>query len=152
MLTIEGAPGEDTDCTMWMCRLLRDIAGCACLKIRFLLLWLICFHIATDKALYFIRKLLISFLFLRENICCGYSLEAPRRGASNEYPQHMFFREIRKILCGYPLLSEAMFSLPQNEDRYMYSQPSLLGCLGVAKVSGYLTSPGRPTDIGFQLG
>ena len=30
------------------------------------------------------------FLFLHENICCGYSLEAPRRGASNEYPQHMF--------------------------------------------------------------
>ena len=33
---------------------------------------------------------LIVFLFLNENICCGYSLEAPRRGASNEYPQHMF--------------------------------------------------------------
>ena len=33
---------------------------------------------------------LIVLLFLDENICCGYSLEAPRRGASNEYPQHMF--------------------------------------------------------------
>ena len=33
---------------------------------------------------------LIFFLFLDENICCGYSLEAPRRGASNEYPQHTF--------------------------------------------------------------
>ena len=32
----------------------------------------------------------IFFLFLHKNICCGYSLEAPRRGASNEYPQHMF--------------------------------------------------------------
>ena len=30
------------------------------------------------------------FLFLHENICCGYSLEVPRRGTSNEYPQHMF--------------------------------------------------------------
>ena len=30
------------------------------------------------------------FLFLHKNICCGYSLEAPRRGASNEYTQHMF--------------------------------------------------------------
>ena len=29
-------------------------------------------------------------LFLYENICCGYSLEAPRRGASIEYPQHLF--------------------------------------------------------------
>ena len=32
--------------------------------------------------------LVISYFFY-ENICCGYSLEAPRLGASNEYPQHM---------------------------------------------------------------
>ena len=31
----------------------------------------------------------IVFLFLNENICCGCSLEAPRRGPS-EYPQHKF--------------------------------------------------------------
>ena len=30
------------------------------------------------------------FLFLHKNICCGYSLEVPRQGASNEYPQRMF--------------------------------------------------------------
>ena len=30
------------------------------------------------------------FLFLEENICLGYSLQAPLRPASNEYPQHMF--------------------------------------------------------------
>ena len=29
-------------------------------------------------------------LFLEENICCGYSLEAPQQGASNDYPQNMF--------------------------------------------------------------
>ena len=33
---------------------------------------------------------ILFFLFLDENIYYGYSLEAPRRGASNEYPQHMF--------------------------------------------------------------
>ena len=33
---------------------------------------------------------MIFFLFLHENICFGYSLEAPLRGASNEYQQHMF--------------------------------------------------------------
>ena len=43
-----------------------------------------------------------------ENICCGYSFEVPQGGSSIEYPQHMFFGEIRKILCGYPLLSVAM--------------------------------------------
>ena len=26
-----------------------------------------------------------------QNIDCGYSLEPPRRGGSNEYPQSMFF-------------------------------------------------------------
>ena len=33
---------------------------------------------------------LIVFLFLHVNICCGYSLEVPQRGTSNEYPQHTF--------------------------------------------------------------
>ena len=36
------------------------------------------------------------FLFLEENICFGYSLEAPHRGTSNEYPQHMFSSRIKK--------------------------------------------------------
>ena len=30
------------------------------------------------------------FLFLFKNTYCGYSLEPPRRGGSNEYPQSMF--------------------------------------------------------------
>ena len=30
------------------------------------------------------------FLFLLKSIDCGYSLEPPRRGGSNEYPQSMF--------------------------------------------------------------
>ena len=33
---------------------------------------------------------IILVLFLHENICCGYSLEVPWQGASDEYPQHMF--------------------------------------------------------------
>ena len=32
-----------------------------------------------------------------QNIDCGYSLEPPRRGGSNEYPQSMFWAEIWKI-------------------------------------------------------
>ena len=49
--------------------------------------------------------MLISFLFLHENICCGYSLEAPHRGASNEYPQHMFlWRNKKKIMWIPPLI------------------------------------------------
>ena len=30
------------------------------------------------------------FLFLLQNIDCGYSLDPPRRGGSNAYPQSMF--------------------------------------------------------------
>ena len=33
-----------------------------------------------------------------QNIDCGYSLEPPCRGGSNEYPQFMFLAEIRKIM------------------------------------------------------
>ena len=37
------------------------------------------------------------FLFLLQIIDCGYSLEPPRRGGSNVYPQSMFGAEIRKM-------------------------------------------------------
>ena len=33
-----------------------------------------------------------------QNIDCGYSLEPPRRGGSNECPQSMFWAEIRQIM------------------------------------------------------
>ena len=36
-------------------------------------------------------KNLIFFHISAQNIDCGYSLEPPRRGGSNEYPQSMFF-------------------------------------------------------------
>ena len=39
----------------------------------------------------------IIFLIFAQNIDCGYSLEPPRRGGSNEYPQSMFWAEIWKI-------------------------------------------------------
>ena len=39
-----------------------------------------------------------SFHISAKNIDCGYSLEPPRRGGSNEYPQSIFLAEIRKIM------------------------------------------------------
>ena len=39
----------------------------------------------------------IIFLISAQNIDCGYSLEPPRRGGSNEYPQSMFWAELWKI-------------------------------------------------------
>ena len=37
-----------------------------------------------------LQRYTLFFLFLLKNIDCGYSLEPPRRGGSNEYPQSMF--------------------------------------------------------------
>ena len=42
--------------------------------------------ISCSIALEKITVRLIFFLFLHKNICCGYSLEVPGWGASNEYP------------------------------------------------------------------
>ena len=39
----------------------------------------------------------IIFLISAQNIDCGYAVEPPRRGGSNEYPQSMFWAEIWKI-------------------------------------------------------
>ena len=38
------------------------------------------------------------FLISAQNIDCGYTLEPPCRGGSNEYLQSMFWAEIRKII------------------------------------------------------
>ena len=43
------------------------------------------------------RKKSTFLLYHFRNICYGYSLEAPRRGASNGYPQYMFPRKYKKI-------------------------------------------------------
>ena len=39
-----------------------------------------------------------SFLISAQNIDCGYLLEPPRRGGSNEYPNLCFWAEIRKFM------------------------------------------------------
>ena len=39
-----------------------------------------------------------NFYISAQNIDCGYSLEPPRRGGSNEYSQSMFWAEVRKLM------------------------------------------------------
>ena len=43
-----------------------------------------------------IEKLLIFFYISAQNIDCGHSLELPRQGGSNEYPQSMFLGKNKK--------------------------------------------------------
>ena len=44
----------------------------------------------------FQRKIFDSFLNFAQNIDCGYTLEPPRRGGSNGYPQSMFWSKNKK--------------------------------------------------------
>ena len=41
-------------------------------------------------------KIFDIFLIFAPNIDCGYTLEPPRRGGSNEYPQSMFWSKNKK--------------------------------------------------------
>ena len=38
------------------------------------------------------------FLIFAQNIDCGYTLEPPQRGGSNEYPQSMFWSKNKKTM------------------------------------------------------
>ena len=52
-----------------------------------------------------LHKTLIIFLSIRLVICCGCSKELSHGDGSFEYPQHMFWLEIRKIIFSYALVS-----------------------------------------------
>ena len=41
-------------------------------------------------------KIFDIFLIFAQNMDCGYTLEPPRRGGSNEYPQSMFWSKNKK--------------------------------------------------------
>ena len=41
-------------------------------------------------------KIFDIFLIFAQNIDCGYTLEPPRRGGSNEYPKSMFWSKNKK--------------------------------------------------------
>ena len=54
--------------------------------------------ISPPKTENFQKKISDIFHISAQNIDCGYSLEPPRRGSSNEYPQCMFWAKMRKIM------------------------------------------------------
>ena len=59
-----------------------------------------CLYIGLDKSGYPVN---IFFIFLHESIYCGYSLEVPQQGTSNEYPQHMFYIRNKKNINSFGL-------------------------------------------------
>ena len=63
-------------------------------------------HFYPHKPHFYIIKLgftgvYIIFLISVQSIDCGYSLELPHWGGSNEYPQSMFRAEIRKNISAF---------------------------------------------------
>ena len=54
------------------------------------------FHISPPKTENFQMKNSDTFHFSAQNVDWGYSLEPPRRGGSNEYPQSMFLSRNKK--------------------------------------------------------
>ena len=75
----------------------------------------------------------IIFLIFAQKIDCRYSLEPPRRGSSNEYPQSMFRAEIKKkirvFLSKNFQFLEAKFSIYFN--RRVFVMSSCLYCCTV---------------------
>ena len=53
-------------------------------------------NFTTKKEKKFRLKIPMFFISLLKNIDCGYSLEPPRQGGSNEYPQSMFLSRNKK--------------------------------------------------------
>ena len=59
-------------------------------------------NFTTKKGKFSDKKRSVIFHIPAQNIDCGYSLEPPHQGGSNEYPQSMFFRKKRKKNNVYP--------------------------------------------------
>ena len=56
-------------------------------------------------------------LFLDKNICCGYSLEVPQWGTSNEYPQHMFSSRDKKNIDTFWLKQNTLSRAKVNTEQ-----------------------------------
>ena len=73
------------------------------------------------------------FLIFAQNIDCGYTLEPPRRGGSNEYPQPMFWsKKKRKIRIplhtwrgGSNEYPQSMFWSKKKKNTYTPAYPNL---------------------------
>ena len=81
----------------------------------------------------FTGKNLILFLIFAQNIDCGYTLEPPRRGGSNEYPQSMFWSKNKKnrFTPAYPSFSIKVGFRGIFIARRCF--PDVISCLTVAR-------------------
>ena len=68
---------------------------CYCLSLQNLS-HAICRFLSCKNLKFSAEKKFDFFLIFAQNIDCGYTLEPPRRGGSNEYPQSMFWSQNKK--------------------------------------------------------
>ena len=85
---------------------------------------------------------IIFFLFLLKNIYCGYSSEAPRWGASNEYPQRMFSWRNKKDISIFRMKNAPYLLLCLTIKLY-----SLLMCLKTAGLRGKQCVPDQTLHL-----
>ena len=71
----------------------------------------------------FSRNIFLIFLNFAQNIDCGYTLEPPRRGGSNEYPQSMFWSKNKKnrYTIAYPSFAIQKWGLGGKHYTDMFS-------------------------------
>ena len=65
------------------------------------------------------KKKIDIFLIFAQNIDCGYTLEPPRRGDSNEYPQSMFWSKNKNQRTNGPVNAHlSLLHIPINMFEY----------------------------------
>ena len=84
----------------------------------------------------------VVFLFLHKNICCGYSLEVPHRGTSNEYPQRMFLWRNKKNINTFWLKNMPYLELSLSRYKYFHSSiilgPSIINTYDCGRLIQYI--------------
>ena len=98
----------------------------------------------------------IIFLISAQNIDCGYSLEPPRRGGSNEYPQSMFWPDIWKKdgwASYFSFIFQSTFQLKYVKSHFCFFPELSVICLFLSSHQGiYASDPSRgETLIGTLL-
>ena len=78
-------------------------------------------------------KILIYFHISAQNIDCGYSLEPPHRGGSNEYPQSMFLSGNNKNKV-YPCKPQFFYIKVGYKGTKLYRRDGIKQCLFLRSV------------------
>ena len=68
----------------------------------------------------------IYFLILHENICCGYLLKVPQRGASNEYHNISYYNKINTL---QPLYNTVRYNMVLDITRFKDGSQKCIDCI-----------------------